>query len=206
MNNPSSEMESDLVLADDQQDLLHYYGLSADPFENVNDVFLLTPKLEKLLRLLNYLTRFSHKTLVITAEAGIGKSRIAEQFLSGLEDDRDYCQIDGLADDTPAQMLHEIAEQCGLSELESAGVKELRADLARHAEDLEEEGRSCVILIDDADLLNAKVLGALYDLVKPQENKIGPWHLVLFGRPVLEHNLQQNPQISEDGRHLFHYQ
>lgn len=207
LGQPDQRDPGDQVDQDDQRDqVVQYYGLTRDPFAELGDVFLLTPKIEKLLRLLNYLTRFSHKLIVVTADAGVGKTCVAEQFLQQVSSDRDYCQVNGLGDDSPVQMLREIAQQIGLAELQSATVAELCADIHKYAADLLEDRRTCLILIDDADLLGTSVLEVLHELVQPVAGEISPLHLVLFGRPQLEDNLREIDSLADDHHHVFHYQ
>ena len=69
-------------VSQDADAYINYYGLTGDPFNPENALFFTSAQLEKLLRLFNYLARFSRKLVVVTGSSGVGKTTLLENFVN----------------------------------------------------------------------------------------------------------------------------
>lgn len=194
--------ESNSVLSDYRQ----RYGLSEDPFSDDYSFPLFTAAgRRQVLDQLLHLCQFSNQLLVITGEAGVGKTRIAHALADSLEENDHLCFLALNPGQSLDQLLKAIAESFNLPLNENASIDELIRDIEKfiemHALNQDEENDGLVLLIIDnaehLDPASAAVLGSLLEN-KPQPY---PLHVVLVGEPVLVSRINtiesENLQISD---------
>lgn len=194
--------ESTSVLSDYRQ----RYGLSEDPFSDDYSFPLFTAAgRRQVLDQLLHLCQFSNQLLVITGEAGVGKTRIAHALADSLEENDHLCFLALNPGQSLEQLLKAIAESFNLPLNENANIDELIRDIEKfiemHALNQDEENDGLVLLIIDnaehLDPASAAVLGSLLEN-KPQPY---PLHVVLVGEPVLVSRINtiesENLQISD---------
>ena len=175
---------------DDQAQLLadyrQRYGLAEDPFSDDYSFPLFTGagRRQVLDRLL-HLCQFSNSLLVVVAEDGVGKTRVAHAFMDSLSEDDNLSFLPLKAGQSQRELLASIVEDLELACAADASEPELIAalDNLMGADPLEDE-RLAVVVIDNAHLLGRDSLQTLVDLLlrHPQQNAL---HFVLFGEPSL---------------------
>lgn len=177
-----------------------YYGLSEDPFAQQEDKFFVTAKIEKLLDLLDYITHFSQKLVVVCGPPGSGKTRLLDFFIRRLDETDSCCRIEALALDTATQVLREINSQLGVENEDAKDYMQLVEHLKGYLLDLEADSTTCLILVDNAHLFKKPVLEALCELAA---NACGALHIVLFGQDALVKKLQSIDTLKHNEQLLY---
>ena len=186
-----------------QPNYLSYFGLSADPFTLENNDYFSTEALDKLLRLMDYLSHYSDKVIVVTGAAGLGKTRLIDEFIAREDSEKAICRIEATAEDTATQLLYEIAEQWQLNLPQQMGIEVLQQELMSVAHEVDRDVDARLILIDDAHLLSRDVLAVLLELVHRPHNGTSQIRLLFFGEEPLRSRIEQLLAASEHPRPLF---
>ncbi len=162
------DVESQLM-----SDYRQRYGLSIDPFvDDPHFPFYTGAQRRQILEQLLHLCQFSHNLLVVAGEYGVGKTRMAQALIDGLDDADDICFVEGQINSRIGSLLAEVYEQFELqSSLEFV-------DFCRKK--TEQEGL-VVLIVDNAHHLDSNVVLDLINLL--QENVESRLHLVLFAEP-----------------------
>ncbi len=180
-----------------------YYGLSEDPFANQREHFFVTQKLDKLLGLLDYITHFSQKLVVVSGPPGSGKTRILDYFVERLDDVDSCCRIEALALDTATQVMREINSQLGAATADTMDAQQLADSLRDYLVELEAESTTCLILVDNAHLFSISVLESLCELALSSP---GTLHIVLFGQDSLVSMLKETKVLKNNEQLLYTHQ
>ncbi|EIK43489.1 hypothetical protein O59_003887 [Cellvibrio sp. BR] len=180
----------------DEQLLADYrqrYGLSEDPFAQDYSFPLFTGAgRRQLLDQLLHLCQFSNSVLVVSGEAGVGKTRTAHAFMDSLSDQDQICFLSLQSAQNLEQVLTVIAQTFGINAGPLPSVENLlsaiEAFIAEEAM-VEEEGLA-VVVVDNAQLLDDQTLAVLTALLNnfPQQNRL---HLALFAEPSLMSRLER---------------
>lgn len=180
----------------DEQLLADYrqrYGLSEDPFAQDYSFPLFTGAgRRQLLDQLLHLCQFSNSVLVVSGEAGLGKTRTAHAFMDSLSDQDQICFLSLQSAQNLEQVLTVIAQTFGINAGPLPSVENLlsaiEAFIAEEAM-VEEEGLA-VVVVDNAQLLDDQTLAVLTALLNnfPQQNRL---HLALFAEPSLMSRLER---------------
>ncbi|MGD0908158.1 MAG: AAA family ATPase [Candidatus Acidiferrales bacterium] len=168
---------------------LDYYGLNEQPFGVTPDLrFLyLGAKHREALDTLNYGTELNRGFLTLIAKPGMGKTSILFHYLEGLRDKARTVflfQTDGDSTDLMRYMLVELG-------LDGKGMDlpEMRAVLSQVLMGEMQAGRRFILVIDEAQNLDEKVL----ESIRLLSNFETPWmklmHIVLAGQPQLADRL-----------------
>jgi DamX protein len=111
------------------------YGLSEDPFSDDYSFPLFTAAgRRQALDQLLHLCQFSNQLLVITGEAGVGKTRIAHALADSLEENDHLCFLALSLGQTLEQLLRAIAESFNLEINEAASIDELIKEIEKFVE------------------------------------------------------------------------
>ena len=169
-----------------------YWGLSQTPFRNVPDpaFFCPLPGHQEALERLLYAVQYGKGSVVLTGEAGCGKSTLSRVFLLKLEEDT-YDVGLLINPSLPAdELLHEIALQLDVSSASSQRSALLRS-LSAHLLANAEEGRTTVLIIDEAHLIKDEaIFEDLRMLLNLQANDRYLLSLVLIGLPILRKTIE----------------
>lgn len=199
---PAQSAQNNQGTVDSTEAYIEYYGLSRDPFSPDSDFFFVTPLLEKMLRLMHYLTQFSRKIIVVTGPNGAGKTAALDQFVKPLGEEYHLCRIQALKLDTPSQVIREILHQFDVDVDETADNGELKDILTSWLEEVESDTESAVVVIDNAHLFKQPVLDMLAELAQLDA---GSLHLVLCGLPVVYERLRATSSLNHREQLIYHH-
>ncbi len=162
------------------QNYLGFFGLDQEPFEA--NLFFGGAERQALLDQLNHLCEFSASLVAVMGEEGVGKTTLYRELASTLPADQ-TCQITAELVSSCGHILTEIARAFDLPS-EGGTEGQLLSEIRHFSQSAVEESRA-LILIDNAELLDAETLAALLSLLQGQEASLRHVHLVLFGSPDL---------------------
>jgi DamX protein len=156
------------------------YGLSVDPFvDDPHFPFYPGAQRRQILEQLLHLCQFSQNLLVVTGEYGVGKTRMAQALIDGLDDADDICFIEGQITSDIDSLLSEVLAQFELN---------MQADLAEFFRKKSQQDGLVILIVDNAHHLTNEVISELINLL--QENVESRLHLVLFSEPHLLNRLE----------------
>jgi type II secretory pathway predicted ATPase ExeA len=168
---------------------LEYYGLIEQPFGVTPDLrFLyLGAKHRQALDVLNYGTELNRGFLTLIAKPGMGKTSLLFQYLEGLRDKARTVFLFQTDGDSTELMRYLLAD-LGIDG-KGMDLPEMRAVLGQVLLREMEAGRRFVLVIDEAQNLDEKVL----ESIRLLSNIETPWmklmHIVLAGQPQLAERL-----------------
>jgi type II secretory pathway predicted ATPase ExeA len=168
-----------------------YYGLNEQPFGVTPDLrFLyLGTKHQEALDTLNYGTELNRGFLTLIAKPGMGKTSLLFHYLEGLRDKARTVFLFQTDGDSTELMRYLLAE-LGLDG-KGMDLPEMRAVLSQVLLGEMQAGRRFVLVIDEAQNLNEKVL----ESIRLLSNFETPWmklmHIVLAGQPQLAERLDK---------------
>jgi len=191
---PGENSERPLGLVERQgvdQLFLDYYGLNEQPFGVTPDLrFLyLGAKHRQALDVLNYGTELNRGFLTLIAKPGMGKTSLLFHYLEGL---RDKARTVFLfqTDANSTELMRYLLADLGLDG-KGMDLPEMRAVLSQVLMGEMELGRHFVLVIDEAQNLDEKVL----ESIRLLSNFETPWmklmQIVLAGQPQLDERLAQ---------------
>jgi len=169
-----------------------YYGFSEKPFDLTPDpkYLYLSPKHKEVLAHLVYGLQENNGFLKIVGEVGTGKTTICRSFLRELRTDFSIAYVFNPAINE-LELLQTINAELGLpSEMESK--KKLVDTLNTFLLEERKKGHWVVVIIDEAQALQPKVLAQLRLLSNLETETEKLIQIVLIGQPELDELLEQN--------------
>ncbi len=160
-------------------------GLAHNPFASPGPAFFQGGDRRTYLEQLRHLSQWSRRVLLVTGAHDAGKSVLFRQLSATLEPRAKAARINGALINASREVLAGIAQGFGLAAPADAHVQLLMDVIVAHVDDQQSAQRFCVVLVDDAELLEARALEQLLILVSRC-----PIRLVLFAEvrivPVVE--------------------
>ena len=168
---------------------LEYYGLIEQPFGVTPDLrFLyLGPKHRQALDVLNFGTELNRGFLTLIAKPGMGKTSLLFHYLEGLRNKARTVFLFQTDGDSTELMRYLLAD-LGLAS-KGLDLPEMRAMLSQVLMSEMEAGRRFVLVIDEAQNLDEKVLESIRLLSNFETPWIKLMHIVLAGQPQLAEQL-----------------
>lgn len=179
-----------------EQRFLDYYGLNEQPFGVTPDLrFLyLGTKHRQALDALNFGTELNRGFLTLIAQPGMGKTSLLFHYLEGLRDKARTVFLFQTDGDSTELMRYLLAD-LGLDG-KGMDLPEMRAVLGQVLMGEMQAGRRFVLVVDEAQNLDEKVL----ESIRLLSNFETPWmklmHIVLAGQPQLAERLAQ-PSLAQ---------
>jgi general secretion pathway protein A len=169
-----------------------YYGFSEKPFDLTPDpkYLYLSPKHKEVLAHLVYGLQENNGFLKIIGEVGTGKTMICRSFLQELRTDFSIAYVFNPAINE-LELLQTINSELGLpSEMDSK--KKLVDTLNAFLFSEREKGHRVVVIIDEAQALQVKVLDQLRLLSNLETDTEKLIQIVLIGQPELDQLLKKS--------------
>lgn len=135
---------------------------------------------------LRHLSQWSRRLLLVTGPRGAGKSTLYRQLFASLEPRSQAARINGALASGGQEVLNAIAQDFGLAVPADAEADLLTNLIADHVEAQDRSDRFCLVLLDDADLLDNQALAHLAHL-----SAAAPLRVVLFGEMRLAAAVQR---------------
>ncbi len=152
--------------------------------------FFSTPEIMQRLDLLRHLTDNSERIVVLKGGPGSGKTTLFQRYQQAARDEWVLCPVISNPMLHPEQLFSLLGHCFGV-----AGDGDESVDLLlERFENLQEEGRAPVIVVDDAHLLPLSTIIALLRLFERRLGERALVRIVLFALPQID-DLLQTPQI-----------
>ena len=184
-----------------------FFGFKERPFQLVpNPAYLFLSKChEEAMAHLSYAISQGDGFVEITGEVGTGKTTLCRAFLDQLGRETEVAYVFNPKLDS-IQLLKAINDEFGISS-ESSNAKDLIDDLNSFLLRRKAEGKTVIVLIDEAQNLSKEVLEQLRLLSNLETNTSKLLQIILVGQPELgemldSHDLRQLAQRITLSSHL----
>ena len=182
-------------------DYLSYFGLRADPFSHAPSpgAYYASSQHTNALDRLTWVVKSMRGLAVVVGDIGHGKSTLARRLLDLMPEQSFQATMLVIvhAGITGEWLLRHIALQLGVKE-PASGKLEIISQVRRRLVQIHAEGRKAVVLIDEAQMLDARdimeELRGLTNIEIPGQKLIT---FVLFGLPELEEHLALDPPLRQ---------
>ena len=178
---------------------LHHFNLNQDPFQNEPDLrFYVDSAFHRDCQLrMERGLRQCKGLCVLTGEGGTGKTLLARRILDSLEEEMFdanlMVMLAGAADAT--SVLMRFARQVGVDD-PSDDRSGLLAQLYEQLAIVREDGRHCVLILDDAHILSRDGMAEVCGLLNLEYEDRRLLSLLLVGVPELDVKLSHDPSLS----------
>jgi len=144
---------------------LEALGLSKNPFREATDDFFSEGDRGRRLEELRHPARWSRRLLVVTGERGVGKSALYRALSNSLDPGVKAARINANLTSDTREVLAGIIQGFGMAAPANADPRLLIDLIALHVQEQGDAHRYCLVLIDDAHLLELRALEQLLKLV-----------------------------------------
>ena len=180
-----------------------YYRLAADPFRLSPDPRFCYehPSFARARKYMQYALRRAEGFIMVTGRPGTGKTTLVETLLAGLVNGGPVAARLVTAQLGPDELLRKVAYAFGLSaeRLDKASLlHQLERFLSQHTR----SGRGALLVVDEAQGLNASALEELRLLTNLQENSRPILQIFLVGQEQLR-DIVQAPELEQFHQRLI---
>ncbi|HUY12938.1 MAG TPA: tRNA (adenosine(37)-N6)-threonylcarbamoyltransferase complex ATPase subunit type 1 TsaE [Terriglobia bacterium] len=174
-----------------------FFGLHRSPFDISPDPSFLYPTTRHYEALANlyYAIQERKGFVVLTGEVGTGKTLLVRCLLQKLEKQRVKYAYVFSPTFTPVELLRYVAADLGL-QIDWKDKSDLLLGLSRFLIRRHEEGKTTVLVIDEAHLLSREVLEESRLLNNLETNRGKLLQIALIGQPELDEKLD-SPQLRQ---------
>ena len=143
---------------------LELLGIAKDPFTDVSDAFFPGADRGRQLEELRHLTRWPRRVLAVTGDRGVGKTTLYRALSNGLDPGVKAARINANLTSDTRSVLSAVIQGFGIA-APANSQPQLLAELIRlHVQEQVDAKRQCVVLVDDAHLLELRALEHLLQL------------------------------------------
>lgn len=152
--------------------------------------YVLTPSVKGLIQQLKHLSLFGDAVLVVEGEDGVGKTSLSHVLLEAIKNEGSVessivaSRLTVTEKASEFDVLADIARCAGLS-ISGAESGKLLANLRAYGEKLRREQRLFVLLMDNLEIVDDRLLGALLSLLQNGQESAYGMRLVCFSQPGL---------------------
>ncbi len=163
----ADETPANLTEGTDQQQTgdKQVLGLARNPFVDPAPGFYEGGDRKTYLEQLRHLSQWSRRVLLVTGPHDSGKSVLYRRLSASLEPRAKAARINGALINSSREVLAGIVQGFGLAAPADAHAQLLMDVIVAHVEDQQRDERFCVILVDDAELLDGRAVEQLLTLV-----------------------------------------
>ena len=173
----------------DQRPPLDALGSSAHPFSDTPEEFFGEGDRARQLDELRHLARWSRRLLAVTGERGVGKSTLYRALSGGLDTGVKAARINANLTSDTREVLAGIIHGFGMAAPANADPQLLIALIVLHVNEQIDANRHCLVLIDDAHLLELRALEQLLRLT--EDNADEGLRIVFFAEPYFVQSLDK---------------
>lgn len=170
-----------------------FYGLNEAPFTiapNPKYLFL-SQQHQQAVTHLQYCLKEGGGFVLLTGEVGTGKTTLARSLLSQLDDTTDIASILNPAL-SELELLATLCDELKIDYPAEPTLKQLTDLIAEFLSNNHQQGRNTLLVIDEAQHLQAEVLEQLRLLTNLETDHKKLLQVVLIGQPELQQQLKQN--------------
>lgn|GEM_PF-2376980 len=167
-----------------------FFGLSRRPLTTIphGDDFVPVAPLQDALDALVHCVQQARGIAVLTGEDGTGKTMLSKRLVLLLRQEMRPVALSGTGIDTRRALLQAILFELG-TEYVGLSEQEARLQVLHSARQIQSGGRILLLLIDDAHLMNPRLLEELRSLADYAPNGVSLFRIVLCGSFELEEKL-----------------
>lgn len=188
MMNPTQQLKEDVIDPQIPDDAVAQDSDTAprEPFASMPDkgFFYTEPTRAQRLKLLHHLAPYG-ELLIVTGEAGSGKTSLMEQFVSRAHDTWRLCVIAAYGGLSKGHFLDALIDgfsiQAERGETDEGKLQQLKG----HCSSLKRNGLLPIVVIDDAHQLSREDLRVLLRLLQSLDDYEKPLRVILFAAPPL---------------------
>ena len=171
-----------------------FFGLNEQPFRLTPDTsfFYNLGNHREALNTLLVALDMGEGFIKVTGEVGTGKTLLCRKLLNELADKADFvtAYIPNPAI-TPTALKYSLADELGLEYPRNIGQHRIMQHINQSLIDKKAAGHKVVLIIDEAQALPEDCLEAVRLLTNLETEKSKLLHVVLFGQPELDENLEK---------------
>jgi type II secretory pathway predicted ATPase ExeA len=182
-------------------DFLEYYGLREHPFSNVVDsrFYYNSPLHSKALIKLKHSIDAKRGLAVVIGDTGAGKTTLARRLLEELDENLYEAALLVIIHSSVSSswLLRKFAIQLGITDVREEKV-ELLGQIYRRLAEINDEGKTAVVLIDEVQMLKSKEIMEEFRGLLNMEMAEGKMiNLVFFGLNELEDVLSLDEPLKQ---------
>jgi DamX protein len=173
----------------DQRPPLDALGVPTYPFSDTPEEFFGEGDRSRQLDELRHLARWSRRLLAVTGERGVGKSTLYRALSGGLDPGVKAARINANLTSDTREVLAGIIHGFGMAAPANADPQLLIALIVLHVNEQIDANRHCLVLIDDAHLLELRALEQLLRLTEGNADE--GLRIVFFAEPYFVQSLDK---------------
>ncbi|MFH1830405.1 MAG: AAA family ATPase [Pseudomonadota bacterium] len=182
-------------------DHLNFYGLSQEAFSIVplTDFYYHNDQHDQAFMRLKHAVEGMRGLAVLVGSVGTGKTLLARRLLEALPEDEYEASLLVVlhADVTGEWLVRRIASQMGVMDIEGSKV-DLLGRLYSRLNEIAEQGKKAVILIDEAHMLRSpETLEEIRGLLNLELAQSKLLSIIMFGMPELDKCLSSEPALKQ---------
>ncbi len=147
-------------------------GLTHNPFSHPGDGFFEGAGRQGALEQLRHLSRWSRRLLVVSGPRGIGKTTLYRALSANLDPRAKAARINGTLVSSGRDVMVSIAQGFGIAVPSNASDQLLFELVASGVMDAAASERVCMVLIDDAQLLDSRAIDQILNVVAQQDLRV----------------------------------
>ena len=184
-------------------DYLEYYQLSEHPFSNVVDgrFYYASPQQSEAIVKLKYAIDTKKGLAVVVGNIGAGKTTLARKLLEELDEENYEAALLVIIHSTVSSewLFRKFAIQLGVKNAAENKI-ELLGEIYRRLNEINEEGKKAVVLMDEVQMLNSREImeefRGLLNMESPEGKMV---NFVFFGLPELDRVLALDEPLKREG-------
>lgn len=171
---------------------LDYFQLKAEPFNIAPNPNLMYPsqRHQEAIAYLRYGLRGNGGFVMLTGEVGTGKTMVSRAVLTDLPDDMHVAYVLNPTLNR-IQLLQTVCDAFQISVADEQDHKKLSDALQTFLVESHQRGESCLLVVDEAQLLDADALEQLRLFTNIETNDKKLLQIILIGQPELQEKLAQ---------------
>lgn len=182
-------------------DYLEYFKLSEHPFSNVVDsrFYYNSPQQSQAITKLKYAIDTKKGLAVVIGNIGAGKTTLARRLLEELDEDHYEAALLVIIHSSVSSewLFKKFAMQLGVRHIPDHKL-ELLGEIYKRLNEINEEGRKAVVLMDEVQMLNSKeIMEEFRGLLNMESSEGKMVNFIFFGLPELDEVLALDEPLKQ---------